>query len=464
MVSIKAMIPAKTSPDNLVMNKTIVWSKSNNAAKRELLPRVIYVVGGSALALVSFVYNLTVFLIKLPVTSVRLIFGRIKTKNGRFADRFPSDTTVKALFWHAYKVVICLVDVILTPTLGLVHPRAHNWVHIKMHILIETKEFVPAQLPPPTKDSKLEEGDSKEVPPPLEVPPPPPLPQDVPPPPPPPAKSTKTSALKGGVAIGAGTLQAVKLKNAEERVLPSSPKSEQGASLANAFGAKAHLLNQDSDSEDDPPQIGDEGDGEDDGEWAVNTQTYTRRKAQEFLALKKQREEQERISKQKIAEAKAERDAQAAKLKTEENSGSEQTPTQTPKAGTEPKKELYGGTFRQRMLRRNRAMQGTLANIDPKDLKTFESPKDNAPQHVPTVPASDPSTQQPPRRPPRRRIAGGGKPETTPAEKPIEASTPPPVALRTRGGRRRPPSQMMTAMELLEQFKAQGAGQNPSES
>lgn len=454
MVSIKAMIPAKTSPDNLVMNKTIVWSKSNNAAKRELLPRAIYVVGGSALALVSFVYNLSVFLIKLPVTSVRLIFGRIKTKNGKFADRFPSDTTVKALFWHAYKVVICLVDVILTPTLGLVHPRAHNWVHIKMHILIETKEFVPAQLLPPTKDSKLEEGDSKEV-------PPPPLPQDVPPPPPPPpVRSTKISASKGDVAIGAGTLQEVKLKNAGERVLPSSPRTEQGASLANALSAKAHLLNQDSDSEDAPTQTGDEGDGE----WAVNTQTYTRRKAQEFLALKKRREEQEHISKQKIAEAKAERDAQAAKLKTEENSGSEQSPTQKQKAGTEPKKELYGGTFRRKMLLRNRVMQGTLANIDPKDLKIFESPEDNAPQFEPTVPASDPSTRQPPKRLPRRRIAGGGKTETTPAEKPIEASTPPPVALRTRGGRRRPPSQMMTAMELLEQFKARGADQNPGES
>lgn len=113
------IIPPTASPDNCVSVKSVEWSKTGTAARRELLPRVVYLVGGSVLALVSLVFNLAAFIIKLPVRFIK-----------------PSREGFKDLFWHLYKAPICLLDIILTPTLGVILPRAHDWLHIKMNVLI----------------------------------------------------------------------------------------------------------------------------------------------------------------------------------------------------------------------------------------------------------------------------------------------------------------------------------------
>jgi len=291
------MIPSKISPDNLVMNKSVEWCKHDNRAKRELLPRVVYAVGGSALALVSLVFNLAVFLIKLPVTTVRLVFGAIRTKNGKFADRFPKDTTIKALLWHAYKVVICLVDVILTPTLGLVHPRAHNWVHLKMHILIPTNKSIQKQLPQPQNPPKPDEvipavNDQNDIPP----PPPPPVPprrnlaptvQNI--------ENEKVEEEQVIVrpALDPIAFQGVKLKKAEDR--PQSPKTESNKGpqqlLAETIDKNTNSWSINSDSSD--------SDGEGDDDWS----TFTPKQREQFLTLRQQREEKERLKESQKNEA-----------------------------------------------------------------------------------------------------------------------------------------------------------------
>jgi hypothetical protein len=128
------MIPLGVSPDIKVMQKVDEWSHSKSAWKREGQTRLIALVAGTPLAIVGAVFNALVLVIKLPVTSFRVLTGWIPTKNGKFRDDFPKDTSFKHLCWHAYKMVFCTIDIILVPTMGLIHPKANTWIHIKLSV------------------------------------------------------------------------------------------------------------------------------------------------------------------------------------------------------------------------------------------------------------------------------------------------------------------------------------------
>jgi hypothetical protein len=128
----EGVIPLKISPDIITMNKINQWNKSDNSLKSFALTRLVSVVAGAPIAVLGILFNSFAFVIKLPVTSVRILTGWIPTKGGKFCDKFAVDTSLKHLVWHAYKITFCVVDIVLFPILGLIHPGANIWIHIKL--------------------------------------------------------------------------------------------------------------------------------------------------------------------------------------------------------------------------------------------------------------------------------------------------------------------------------------------
>jgi hypothetical protein len=356
--SVKAMIPVKISLDNIATNKSDRWLESDKFVVREFVTRLVYAVGGSALAFVSLVFNLAVFFIKLPVTMVRITFGYIPTKNGRFADRFPADTTVKELFKHAYKVVVCLLNVILTPVVGAVHPRAHNWVYHKMHVVVERKEvpyckhdesnFDHMPMEFSSKEEKSQEG-SYEIP---QPPPPPPILRN--------SQSADTEKPQKRVNFDADALNRVQLKNVKEASLesPTREKTDSVSIISKTLDTKSHLLDGISD---------DSGEDDADGEWDVNTQTYKKRQAEEFQRLRKQVEEQKRLSEEKLQLEKVQRDERAVQGNDNETKTCPSTPPAS-KASAGQKGSQFGQTFHRNMLKRRQAVEETLVSV-PRELK-----------------------------------------------------------------------------------------------
>lgn len=156
MDKVNGMIPLTTSPDIMLMQTIDRWSNSKNAWKREGQTRLVSLVAGAPIAMVGALFNAMVIIIKLPVTTFRVLTGWIPTKNGHFRDDLPADTSVKHIIWHAYKVITCTIDIIFIPVMGLIHPKANNWVHVKLCISFAEeiqlpKHKIPQPPPPPPK-------------------------------------------------------------------------------------------------------------------------------------------------------------------------------------------------------------------------------------------------------------------------------------------------------------------------
>ncbi len=159
MDKMQGMIPLNTSPDIKIMQSIDKWSKSENTWKREGQTRLVSLVAGAPIALVGAAFNAIVLLIKLPVATFRVLTGWIPTKEGHFRDDMPADTSVVHMIWHAYKVVMCTIDIVLIPVMGVIHPKANNWIHVKLCVGFVAEEKpklipshkIPKPPPPPPK-------------------------------------------------------------------------------------------------------------------------------------------------------------------------------------------------------------------------------------------------------------------------------------------------------------------------
>lgn len=167
MDKMQGMIPLSTSPDIKMMQSIDKWSKSESTWKREGQTRLVSLVAGAPIAMVGALYNTIVLLIKLPVTTFRVLTGWIPTKAGHFRDDMPADTSVVHMIWHAYKVVMCTVDIVLVPVMGLIHPKANNWIHVKLGVcfVVESRIIpnhkIPKPPPPPQKTVNKERIEKK---------------------------------------------------------------------------------------------------------------------------------------------------------------------------------------------------------------------------------------------------------------------------------------------------------------
>jgi hypothetical protein len=122
-------MPVKYSPDSLFFEGIDQMSQSDNGIVKRVLTCVVHAVAVPAIMIFSVTYNGIALAVKTPLVLLRYTIGFIPTKEGRIADYFPEDSTLKHYMWHAYKIAMIWIDIVPLYVVGLASPSKNVSLH-----------------------------------------------------------------------------------------------------------------------------------------------------------------------------------------------------------------------------------------------------------------------------------------------------------------------------------------------
>ncbi|MEC7838702.1 MAG: hypothetical protein VX777_01535 [Chlamydiota bacterium] len=147
-------LSAHLSPNDKFKNYVGNLIDSDELIKSVVLARLVSLIAGSAIALVALGYHSMMLAMKMPITMLRVAIVFIPFVNRKnLASKLPGETQISTQCVHLLKIVFCVADIFLYPTIGTAIPRLHRFVSkvsFLYHYEGEIKPPSPIEtLPPP---------------------------------------------------------------------------------------------------------------------------------------------------------------------------------------------------------------------------------------------------------------------------------------------------------------------------